>query len=72
MRSRLPLWPMLSTVLGVAAMNALIGYGLALALGRGPILAVEPLVLIALAVVGVGLLIAAVGGWRAYLRRTAR
>ena len=72
MRSRLPLWPMLSTVVGVGALNALIAYGIARMVSRDPILAIEPLALVALGLVGIGCLAAAASGWRSYVRRKAR
>ena len=72
MRRGLPLWPLVSTALGVGALNTLMAYALARAVSREPIVAFEPLALAALAVVGIGCLAAAVSGWRSYVRRNAR
>ena len=64
----LPLGPMVTTVLAVAAANVLLAYGLAHAIGGGRALELEMAALGALALVAIGCAGAAVLGWRAYLR----
>ena len=69
MRSGRLWWTMVSIALGVSAINIVIAYALARAVSRDPIVSVSPPILVALAAVGIGCLVAAGSAWRSHLRR---
>ena len=69
MRRGLPIWPMVSTVAAVAAVNILLAYVLTRVLTRGQMLELGGAMLGALAAVAILGTAAAVVGWRRYLVR---
>ncbi len=60
---------MVSIALGVSAINIVIAYGIARAVGRDPIVSVSSPILVALVIAGIGCLLAAGSAWRSRLRR---
>ena len=63
------MWPMVTTVVAVAAANIVLASVLARALTRGPVLELGLVTLGVLVAVAAGAALAAVLGWRGYLRR---
>ena len=65
----LPVGPMVSTVVAVAAANVVLAYLLAGALSRGPVLELGAVTVGGLVLVALGAAAASIGGWKQYLRR---